>query len=89
MKILLTFLLVLPVSILTAQELNIELKSQLDSIYYKDQALREISQPETTNDKKQRILIEFNCTEDEFIKNGWKIIAEQDSLNLVTCRGNY
>ena len=46
MKILLTFLLAFPISILSAQELNIELKAQLDSIYYKDQALREISQPE-------------------------------------------
>jgi hypothetical protein len=84
MKILLTFLLIFHVSSLIAQELNMELKWQLDTIYYKDQALREISQPQTTNYKKQRVLREFKCTEDEFTKNGWRIIADQDSLNLIS-----
>ena len=86
MKIFIIIILISLVSSLTAQELNLQLKSQLDTIYYKDQALREISQPQTTKDKKQRVLREFNCSEDEFIKNGWKIIADQDSLNLISVK---
>jgi len=83
MRKFLTFILFSFVSSLYSQEINLVLKAQLDSIHYKDQALREIDQPGTTKEQKLRVLSEFGYTENEFDKEPWKIFSYQDSLNLI------
>ena len=83
MKIFLIIILISFTSTLTAQEINLGLKMRLDSIYYKDQVLRKISQPETSKEKKHQILKEFGYSEEEFAKDKWKIISLNDSLNLI------
>lgn len=65
-----------------AQE-NFELKQQLDSLYYKDQVLREIFMGDITGEEKKKILAAFGHTVEEFDARNWPIIAYQDSLNLV------
>ena len=86
MKIFFSLLLISIILSLKAQEINLILKKQLDSIYYKDQAFREIIQPDVTKEKRIQVLNEFGYSEEEFIKNEGKIIETQDSLNLIVIK---
>jgi hypothetical protein len=83
MKVILSFIWILTIANLSAQEINTELKNKLDSLHFKDQVLRELLQPDATNDKKQKVLGELGYSEKEFDDNSWKIILFQDSLNLI------
>ena len=67
-----------------AQEnFNIDLKQQLDSIYYKDQKLREIFMGAIEGNEKTEVLKQFGFTVAEFDARTWPIINNQDSLNLI------
>jgi hypothetical protein len=83
MKIVLSFIMFLTILNLSGQTYNIELKRQLDSLHYKDQALREILEPGITSDKKKIVLSQLGYSEDRFAKDSWGIISHQDSLNLI------
>jgi hypothetical protein len=63
------------------KQINIDLKSQLDSIYHKDQALRELFFTELSDAEKNKIISEFNL-DTNYLENKWQIILHQDSLNL-------
>lgn len=81
MKTLLPYFIFLTVLNLSAQQINIELKSTLDSIMYKDQELRKLF-TNTTQEKKDNILENFGYSREEFEQQGWQIVAEQDSIHL-------
>ncbi len=86
MKLFFSIILISIISGIRAQEINLTLKKQLDSIYYKDQAFREISQPDVTKEKKLQVLSEFGFSEEEYTKNEFEIIKAQDSLNLIVIK---
>jgi hypothetical protein len=83
MKLFFSFLLIFILSTASAQEINVKLKQKLDSVHFKDQALRELLLPETSTDKKRKVLGELGYSEHEFDQDSWRIILHQDSLNLA------
>ena len=64
-------------------EINTHLKIQLDSIYHKDQTLRELFDIKTSQERKHVILSEFGYSMMDFERNQWGILIKQDSINLA------
>ena len=75
-------------SLVGAQEnIDTELKQQLDSILYTDQTLRELFDNDISAERKSKVLKEFGYTQEDFEKRSWGIIANHDSLNLIEIEG--
>lgn len=70
-------------SVLYGQEINFQLKTRLDSLQYKDQALRELTLPNATDTLKIKTLNLFGIDLNDFKNDSWKYIIAQDSLNLT------
>ncbi len=85
MKLKLATLLLFVMTIAShAQEsFNLELKQQLDSLYYKDQKPRAVYMGDITGKEKTEVLQVLGCTVEEYDAQTWSIIAKQDSLNLL------
>lgn len=81
MKHIISILLLLSITNISAQEINYGLKVKLDSIEEIDQDLRKLFYPISTQEKKD-ILNKFGFTLEQFVEKGWEIVSEQDSLNI-------
>lgn len=86
MKLLTCTLFILLTFNLTAQEINKELKARLDSIMQKDQSMRELLDNGITEERKNEILNILRLDEDEFYRNSWGFILEQDKKNIEEIR---
>lgn len=82
-KFVLTFLILL-IGFINAQEkkLNTELKKELDEILKLDQGYRALFDDGTTPEKKETLLKEFHIDKALLKKEGWGLVAAQDSINL-------
>lgn len=69
---------------INAQEkkINIELKKELDEILKLDQGYRALFDHGTTPEKKEALLKEFHIDKSLLKKEGWALVAAQDSINL-------
>ena len=81
MKHIISLILLLIITNISAQEFNYELKVKLDSIEEKDQKLRKLFYPISTQEKKD-ILNKLGFTWEQFVEKEWKLVSEQDSLNI-------
>ncbi|MCM8569857.1 hypothetical protein NE848_10730 [Gramella jeungdoensis] len=81
MRTIISFLLFLTALNISGQEMNHELKTELDSIMYKDQELRKLFSS-IMEDEKKAILKDFGYTWEEFDEQGWEIVKKQDSINI-------
>ncbi|WP_034891671.1 DUF6624 domain-containing protein [Gillisia sp. Hel_I_29] len=81
MKHIISIFLLLIITNISAQEINYELKVKLDSIEEKDQKLRKLFYPISTQEKKD-ILNKLGFTWEQFVEKEWKLVSEQDSLNI-------
>ncbi len=70
-------------SIVRAQESDSSLMMKLDTIYFRDQSLRELLQPSISAEKKSEILRKLGYDLPAFDRDIWKIIRYQDSINLA------
>ena len=86
MKLLTCTLFILLTFNLTAQEINKELKVRLDSIMLKDQSMRELLDNRITEERKNEILNILRLDGDEFYRNSWGFISEQDKKNIEEIR---
>lgn len=66
---------------LSAQELNLELKAELDSILTLDQGTRQLMDPNISSEKKAEILEKIGYTAKEFDANPWGIVHRHDVSN--------
>lgn len=64
-----------------AQNLNLELKAELDSIMTLDQGTRQLLDQSISTEKKSEILEKIGYTAEEFDANPWGIIHKHDQLN--------
>ncbi len=67
----------------TETSINIELQKQLEAIRLKDQGIRQLLDPNITDDKKQHLLDTLNISPDNFEENKYKIYMSYDSANLA------
>ena len=77
------FFILFSVAFHSQNSINIELKSELDEIYKFDQFLREYSNSNLSESRKNEISTFVGYSKNELDKNLWKIINKQDSINLV------
>ncbi|MDR2237215.1 MAG: hypothetical protein LBE92_13925 [Chryseobacterium sp.] len=82
-KILFIFLILLT-GIVNAQQqkLNTALKKELDEIMKSDQGYRIFFESGTTPEKKEELVKELNIDKERLAKEGWGLVAAQDSINL-------
>ncbi|THD68982.1 hypothetical protein E7Z59_01235 [Robertkochia marina] len=66
---------------LSAQELNYELKAELDSIMTIDQGTRQLMDPNTDPETRAKILNKLGYTQSEYDADPWGITLKHDSLN--------
>ncbi|WP_394760377.1 DUF6624 domain-containing protein [Flavobacterium sp.] len=64
-------------------KINEGLKRELDDILQSDQILREYSNSEITEIRKDEILKITGYSKEELSKNIWKLVNKQDSINLI------
>jgi hypothetical protein len=67
----------------TETSINIELQKQLEAIRLKDQGIRQLLDPNITDDKKQHLLDTLNISTDNFEEMKFKIYQLYDSANLA------
>lgn len=80
----LLFLFTITLSSLSfGQEINAELKKELNYILLKDQGFRELSNVDISEKRKREILKLLSITEKEFLENERYLFEKNDSLNLV------
>jgi hypothetical protein len=70
---------------LTTHAINLELKNRLDSIMFKDQAVRELQDRNITTERRQQLFIKLGLSEKEE-NNLSSIMVEQDKVNLTVIR---
>ncbi|WP_298248384.1 DUF6624 domain-containing protein [uncultured Christiangramia sp.] len=81
MRYIISVILLLIITNISAQEINYDLKIKLDSIEEKDQELRKLFYP-ISNEEKKSILTKFGYTWEEFKEEGWEIVSKQDTINI-------
>ena len=81
MRYIITTILLLIITNISAQEINFDLKEKLDSIEEKDQEVRKLFYP-ISNEEKKSILKKFGYTWKEFKEEGWEIVSKQDTINI-------
>ncbi|MBC7555784.1 MAG: hypothetical protein H7195_02360 [Chryseobacterium sp.] len=59
------------------------LKKELTTILRSDQDLRELFTNDITQERRSKILANYNISQDEFKVKGWKITEKNDSVNLI------
>lgn len=84
MKYFASFILVFLISLVNAQkqQVNENLKKELDEILRLDQTYRRLFDNGITAEKKSEILKKLNIDEKEFQKKQWQLVVDIDSLNM-------
>lgn len=83
MKTLLIFILAAATINCYAQKpFNIQLKKQLDTILKTDQGIREFTDSETSEKRKDTLALFLNYPKEVLNKSGWRIMSKIDSINL-------
>lgn len=82
MKLLTSTILFLFALSVNAQMINNELKERLDSIYNKDQGIRELMDIHITTERKHEILETLGLKEDEFDNNSYGLMHNYDKENI-------
>ncbi len=70
-----------------SQTINENLKKELDEILRLDQDYRKLFDNGISAEKKSEILKSLKVDEQEFKGKGWRLVAEQDSINLKQIEG--